>query len=100
MYVNNSGTVGTLQGSGQTQWVFFTGVGSGNEGVSGDMTIYGPGSGLRKSMIFNLSASQASGLHRVSGSGVWTTSAWNAFQFFYSSGNIASGTVRVYGLAK
>jgi hypothetical protein len=28
------------------------------------------------------------------------TTAVNAFQFFYSSGNIASGTIRVYGLEK
>jgi len=32
--------------------------------------------------------------------GYQPTTAYNAFQFYFSSGNIASGTIRVYGVAK
>jgi hypothetical protein len=38
-------------------------------------------------------------VYRITGQGTYlSTTAINAFRVLYSSGNIASGTVRVYGL--
>ena len=38
--------------------------------------------------------------HYTGGLNWATTTAYNALRFAFSSGNIASGTIRVYGIAK
>lgn len=72
-------------------------------GVSGSLTLLDPGSSVYKKV--NGMCSHADGttavLEGVSFTGYYTaTTVLTAIRFLYSSGNIASGTIRVYGIAK
>jgi|SRR5882724_3948164 len=77
-----------------------TTVTTGNNGVSGTIRIYGPvnGATLAKSVTGNTTASNGAVLATVV-AGFWNnTAALDGFQILFSSGNIASGTVKIYGL--
>lgn len=85
--------------------VLFVGIdNSQSYGTSGRVMLYDPlNASLKKTMTFNLSSVLQAVARRywISGSGFWgTTTAVNAVRFMYASGNITSGTIRVYGLAK
>lgn len=77
---------------------------SGNYGVVGSLRLLSPGStALYKQVIGNAMRSDASGLGLVlisMGGAYKSATAVNAFRFLMDSGNIASGTIRVYGIAK
>ena len=76
---------------------------SANGGVSGRCTLYGAGATKHLSMLCSAVgyASGPGAYLLLSGSGVYaSTTAVNAFRLTFLSGNIASGTVRVYGIAK
>lgn len=71
-------------------------------GICGSLRLFSPGSptqhkGVRASLMFvtsgTLESCESSGFYR-------SLTAVNAFQFLMSAGNIASGTIRVYGVAK
>jgi len=69
-------------------------------GVSGSIRVYSP-SGTTAAKMWNglVSYRLASGMEPVVVSGMWnSTGAVDGFQILFSSGNIASGTVKVYGL--
>lgn len=71
-------------------------------GVTGKISLFSPGStSLRKNIVGQLGII-TSGVVEVEQCSGWyqSTTAVNAFQFLFSSGNISSGTIRVYGLAK
>lgn len=70
--------------------------------VNGSIKLYNPGGSIFKAVVGQLSALKNDGnfyTHSVAGR-YRSTTAVNAFQFYFSSGNIASGTIRVYGLTK
>jgi hypothetical protein len=72
-------------------------------GVSGSYTFSTPGSAaLYKPVYGSLGAWVTDGFFwHMTGAGSYVvTTAVNAFQVFFLGGNIASGTIRVYGLAK
>ncbi len=73
-------------------------------GECGFLKLYGPGSATgQKRFIGTLYYTFQSGspeLTAYTNITYQSTTAVNAFQFFFSSGNIASGTIRVYGLTK
>jgi hypothetical protein len=73
---------------------------TGFDGISGDIDVTNPGSAsLRKSITFNITMPASASFIRFAGSAVWTgTTAVNAVRFLFSSGNVASGTIRMYGL--
>jgi hypothetical protein len=78
---------------------------SSNYGVRGSIRLFSPGStALYKSVLGQLMRDDASALGIVLITGVGgvykSATAVNALRFLYSSGNIASGTIRVYGVAK
>lgn len=100
-----SATAGEAPGSPVGQWVArkVTEISSNsNYGVCGRIVLYSPGStshykriDARLGYLTNSSA-QAS----VESRGTYlSTTAVNAFRFLFSSGNIASGTIRVYGIS-
>lgn len=76
-----------------------------NGGVSGELKLYNPLSTsyakIYVSHIEGFHNSGAPSFYNVTGAGAWNaTTAVNAVQFKFSSGNIASGTIRCYGIAK
>lgn len=100
-YVDNVGDTGVIRGSPSTAITLFTVIANTLEGLSGTIHLFGPGSGVRKSLTIDMSASQVAAVYRGTGIGLWSnTAAYNGVRFLFSSGNIASGTARVYGVAK
>ena len=72
------------------------------QGVSGPIWLFSPkDTSIETTMRFSLAGSEASNnLHAVDGMGKYQASAdLDAFKLYFSSGDIASGQVRVYGLA-
>lgn len=92
---NNAATVGILQTNVNNLAGY---------GISGKLTLTSPGSAMYKSIAGMLNSVDVSSGDRFV---AWAIANWysnatavNAFRFKMSSGNIASGTVRVYGVAK
>lgn len=81
-----------------------TSISSTTLGVSGQIDIPGPlSASLNKAVLYHLSYfhSSLSAIINQEGAGRYTSNtAVNAFQFLFNSGNIASGTIRCYGIAK
>jgi hypothetical protein len=76
-----------------------------NSGVCGSLRFYGPAlSGTTwKCVMMDTTryvGAVSSLVHDAPSQGVLSVGAVNAFRFLFSSGNIASGTIRVYGIAK
>lgn len=72
-----------------------------NWSVTGRLQLCGPGSALYKAVIGEVMGLNAGARFRWTVSGLYeATTAVNAVRFYFSSGNIASGTIRVYGVAK
>lgn len=72
-------------------------------GVVGDIRLFSPGStSVYKRVNMELSYLASTGpLEKTSSEGVYiSTTAVNALRFLFSTGNITSGTIRVYGVAK
>jgi hypothetical protein len=73
-----------------------------NGGICGQLLFHNPGSAIYKKLEYRISFwFQGGELLSSQGSGIYLqTTAVNAFQFLFSSGNMAGGTIRVYGIAK
>ena len=71
-----------------------------NEHYTGSIELFSPDSGNHKTVVFNAGYKDGSGnFIRFSGAGrILTTSAVDAVKFAMSSGNIASGEIKVYGV--
>jgi len=92
---------GTAQG--QIILTNSTNVSSGaNDGLSGWFEIYAPGAGIFPHVRFDLTFKASDGTRALmTGGGLYeSTTPVDAFQFLMSSGNIASGIIRCYGVAK
>jgi len=113
IYNNNSwryNSGGDANGGGTQAFFAIDGIGADhisnntNYGISGTIHIYNPTSTSLYKMLHGemITFSSATSLPLASGQGdVYTsTTAINAFQILFASGNIASGTVRVYGVMK
>lgn len=105
-YRFDSGTAGPGGATGATAIVLAetNGIGSSSAfGLVGSIRLFDPGSSsAHKAINGNIFFRNSAGTritHVVSGAYEANT-AVNAFQFLMSSGNIASGTIRVYGIAK
>lgn len=93
----------TGQGNPGTSFKIAPNIENSVTGVGGDFTIFNPqDTAGRKVIAWNTVANFADGnVGRMFGGAIWNSStAVTGVQFFYSSGNIASGTIRVYGVAK
>jgi hypothetical protein len=73
-----------------------------NGGVSGTLRLFSPlSTSLHKHVLGTFAQTSSSFYQSVQIAGAYrSTTAVNAFQFFFSSGNISSGTIRVYGVPK
>ncbi len=75
-----------------------------HQGVTGAMHLFEPQSAAFKTFTYDTVRWVASGINvpvRDTGSAEYaSTTAITAIRFLFSSGNIASGTIRVYGIAK
>jgi len=101
----SAGGTGVISGTAQTSIKLIGGVNwdnNSNWGVDGNITLRNPGGSIYKQVLGSLrgfvngdirSAVIVSGAYEAA-------TAVNAFRFLFSSGNIASGTIRCYGLAK
>lgn len=98
--IRNDGVTTAINNSG-TYFLLATSVDNSYEGVATTVLIINPSSALRKGFRFESSFSQSVGFYTGPGGGIWNlTTALNAFQFYFASGNIASGEARVYGIVK
>lgn len=99
-----SGAAGATGGNSATQLVITPGVGNtSNWGFNGQLSLFDPGgSGFTFIMAQeSFRSSVNSALEGETSAGVYAvTTAVNAFRFMFSSGNITSGTIRCYGIAK
>lgn len=104
IYVASGGATGSIFSSATTSATVFTNIvdTASFGGVSGQANLFNPLSATdRKNATVDVYAAQASFVYRSSGFLTWvSTTAVDAFQFFFASGNIASGTIRVYGVMK
>jgi hypothetical protein len=101
------GTTGQINSGGAiAQWILAGAISStaASAGICGELHLYNPGgSSANKVIDFNVVIAHSGGVgtFQYDGAGTWeTTTAVNAVQFLFSSGNLASGTVRAYGLSK
>lgn len=71
-------------------------------GVCGSARLFNPGSAVHyKRVTMDMSYSASGNSYRIVSHGLYqSATAVDAFQFLFSSGNIASGTIRIYGVAK
>ncbi len=103
-YVPNTGAAGIVQGTSATSITLFTAITNTARagGVNGTFNMFNPGSAsIRKGFTYHVVASQSSPVYTGTGFGLWDVdTAVNAVRFFFSAGNIASGTIRLYGVAK
>lgn len=103
LYNGTSDTLTALGSSGAAQHLIANSVStSANWSVNGDGILQSPGSALYKPYRTAVqSPVGTTSLYWWETKGLYlSTTAVNAFQFLFSSGNIASGTIRVYGIAK
>lgn len=100
----NTGGSGVTQTNGATAAVVFPSVDNTASagGVSGDIHMFNPGSAaIRKHFTVNLLGSRAADVANATGIMLWNVvTAVNAFRFLFASGNITSGIIRLYGVAK
>lgn len=101
-YVSNAAATGVVNGNPGTAFTLFTAISTSFEGYNGSVKLFNPGNtSYRKSMSVDSVASQTTAVYRSTGFCIWNnTAAFNAFRVLFGSGNIASGVVRVYGIAK
>ncbi len=103
-FIETLGSTGVVNAQTVAQWALVTGQSNSTalSGTSGMVKLFNPANASgRKTAMFDFQLNQAGDAFRTSGQGAWlVNTAVNAFQFLFSSGNIASGTVRCYGIAK
>lgn len=104
-YILNSGTAGgATTGNPTTSFILGDGLSnSSSRGVQGTLHLLSPGStALDKPLFGHLQYTNQANVVGATYSGLLTVAAtaYNAAQFAMSSGNIASGTIRIYGLTK
>lgn len=97
--------VAAIHGLSQTSFQLFPGTATtaSRGGVSGSIKLFDPlTTATRTHISYKLKGSDTTPEDfNIDGMGLWNlTTAVNALRFFFSSGNIASGVIRVYGLAK
>jgi len=68
--------------------------------LSGYIKLYNPAGSQYKQILAEFNGNDGNRLRSHTFGQYESATAVNAFQFFFSSGNIASGTIRVYGLSK
>lgn len=100
----NTGASGVTQTNAATAAVVFPGVDNtaSSGGVSGEVRLFNPlSAAIRKHMTVAVLGSRAADVASCTGIMLWNTiTAVNAFRFLFASGNITSGIIRLYGVAK
>ena len=104
MRAGASATTGAESAATKIQVGFSTDmVNTATKGLNGSIRLYDPASTARHKYIMgHVTNMDASGFNLLSATqGIYiSTTAVNAFQFLMSSGNISSGIIRTYGIAK
>lgn len=100
----NTGASGVTQTNAASAAVIFPSVDNtaSSGGVSGDIHMFNPlSAAIRKHFTVNMLGSRAADVANATGILLWNTvTAVNAFRILFNSGNITSGIVRLYGVAK
>jgi hypothetical protein len=102
-YAGSSGSVGNVTNNAGTILALGAGVENttSTTGHHGSVHLFGPGSSSRvKAFLVDMTYQGTDGYYySLRGSGWWAdVTAVDALRFAYSSGNIAEGTIRIYGL--
>lgn len=104
LYGPNTGSSGTVQTNTATSFPIFVSVDNtaSRGGVAGEMGLFNPlDTSVPTTATFRVYAAQAAAVFVGSGMGLWfSNTAVNAIRFLMSSGNIASGIIRFYGVVK
>ena len=99
--VGGSGAVAGAAGSGgDTKIVFYSAVGTAGQGISGRVQINLGTAANDFQATWTIGEFDTANYNAVCGYGMQTSSSVNGFGFLMSSGNIASGTIYVYGIPK
>lgn len=103
-YTQNANSSGILSSnSTDAKFIIADFISSSLEGASASIKVFNPLSTTnRRQVLWHALAAQPTVLASQPSGGVYTSTGTgvDAVQFLYSSGNIASGTIRCYGLAK
>ncbi len=99
--VTNTGGPSNLNANGATSINIAPQVDTAFEGASGSITLFNPGSALRKTIAYQLDYASSTVFGSVTGGGMNTgTTAIDAIQLIFGTNNVASGKVRFYGYQK
>jgi hypothetical protein len=101
---SGSGAVGANSGATQIQLTLGIATTANYPGLCGTLHLYNPAGGSAYPYVtgqfFTLDSAAAVPLGTVMGGLYLVTTAITQFQVIFSTGNIASGTIRVYGIVK
>jgi len=106
MYTGSTANIYPAGSDADTSIHFGTGPSStGNMGTSGTLKLFDPGSASKYKILTSMFCGEdnnhTANFETGTGGGVyWSLTAVNAFRILFSAGNITSGAVRVYGIAK
>jgi len=99
-FVSSSSTATINNQNGASSIRAVTTIGSGSK-VSGTIDLFAVNTATFQSVDINLAITDGTNATASKGAGMWSNSAaYNAVQFLMSSGNITSGNVKIYGIAK
>ena len=105
IFIDSNGGTGThSSGSANSAKMTYAPMGAATgDNTSGTVTIYNPGSGLIKNTDWTFNGTQKTGSYMNKNVGGSSSSgantAWSGFRVLYSSGNIASGVMKLWGQA-
>ena len=105
IFIDSNGGTGTnASGSAGSVKMTYAPMGAATgDNTSGTVTIYNPGSGLIKNTDWTFNGTQKVGsyMNKNVGGSSWAgaNTAWSGFRVLYSSGNIASGVMKLWGQA-
>lgn len=101
-YQGPSGATGVVNSTTDTSLFMLNNVRNSIDGMSGELRLYDPGGAMSKLFLGDVAGLETDG-NRYWFDGAWwyvSATAVNALRFKYSTGNIASGVMRVLGVRK
>jgi len=105
IFIDSNGGTGnnTSGGAGSVKMTYAPMGAATGDNTSGTVTIYNPGSTITKHTDYTFNGTQKIGsyMNKNVGGSSWggSNAAWTGFRVLYSSGNIASGVMKLWGQA-
>ena len=102
MYYANTGGVNYANYAGQSYMALSVGIGSAyrRTGLTLDILPDSSGGGFTQAVWQMFELASGAVPYSIGGGGEWALGIMNAFQFFFTAGNILNGVFRVYGIPR